>query len=75
MPLPVFQSVKQVNDRIEFTWSATAGQRLQLQYSSDLVSTNWTNLGNTMTATNGTMFGGDTFGPDTKRFYRMILLP
>jgi streptogramin lyase len=75
VPVPVFQSVKQVNDQIEFTWSATPGQRFQLQYHSDLSSTNWTNLGNTMTATNGTMFGSDTFGPETTRFYRIILLP
>jgi sugar lactone lactonase YvrE len=75
VPLPVFQRVTQVNDRIEFTWSATAGQKLQLQYNSDLTSTNWTDLGNTMTATNGTMLGSDTIGPDTTRFYRIILLP
>jgi streptogramin lyase len=75
VPLPVFQSVTHTNDRIEFTWSATAGQRLQLQYSSDLISTNWTNLGTTMTATNGTMLGSDTLGTDTTRYYRIILLP
>jgi streptogramin lyase len=75
VPLPGFQSVTHVIDRIEFTWNATAGQRLQLQYSSDLISTNWTNLGNTMTATHGTMLGSDAFGPDTARFYRILLLP
>ena len=75
VPLPVFQGVKRANDRIEFTWSAAPGQRLQLQYSSDLISTNWANLGNAMTATNGTMSASDAFGPDTTRFYRIILLP
>jgi sugar lactone lactonase YvrE len=75
VPLPEFQSVTHTHAGIEFTWSATVGQRLQLQYNSDLTSTNWTNLGNTMTATNGTMSSSDTLGTDTTRFYRIILRP
>ena len=75
MPLPVFQSVTHANDQIQLTWSAAAGQTFHLQYNSDLTSTNWTNLGSPLTATNGTMSASDTPGPDQQRFYRVLLIP
>jgi len=73
--LPVFQSVAQANGKIGLSWSAAPGQKLQLQFTSDLTSTNWTNLGNTMTATNGSVSASDTLGPDKERFYRILLVP
>jgi hypothetical protein len=47
----------------------------QLQYNSDLSSSNWTNLGSAVTATGGTLsaIGSVTNGP--RRFYRVVLLP
>jgi len=75
VPLPAFQSVTQTNGQILLTWSAAPGQTFQLQYNSDLASATWTNLGNPVTATNGTMSATDTPGPDQHRFYRVILQP
>jgi hypothetical protein len=76
VPLPVFQSVTHTNNRIELTWSAAPGQTVQLQYKSNLASTTWTNLGNPITATNGTISATDTPGSDQRRFYRtMVVLP
>jgi sugar lactone lactonase YvrE len=74
VPLPVFQSVTPTNDRIELMLSAAPGQTVQLQYSSDLTSTHWTNLGDPITATNGTISATDTPGPDQRRFYRAIVV-
>ena len=73
--LPVFKSVTHTNNRIELTWSAAPGQTFQLQYNSELASTTWTNLGNPVTATNGTMSATDTPGPDQHRFYRVVVQP
>jgi hypothetical protein len=72
---PVFESVKESNGLITFTWSASAGRAYQLQYSSDLSPTDWLSLGNTITATNRTMSSSDILGADRQRFYRLVLLP
>ncbi len=74
VPLPAFQSVVPVNDRIELIVNAAPGQRVQLQYKSDLVSATWTNLGNPTTATSGTIQATDTPAPGQPRFYRAIVV-
>jgi len=75
LPLPVFQSVTPVNGRLELFVNAAPGQTVQLQYSSDLASATWTNLGSPITATSGTISATDTLGPDQRRFYRVIVQP
>jgi len=77
VPMPaVFQPVTQTDDgALAFTWSAVAGQAYQLQYNTDLTSSNWINLGDAVMATNGTMSASDTIGSDSQRFYRVVLLP
>ena len=72
VPLPVFQSVMLVNGSIELIVNAAQGQKVQLQYSLDLTSVNWTNLGDPITATNGTISATDTPGPGQRRFYRLL---
>ena len=74
VPLPIFQSVTPINGRIELIMNTGPGQTVQLQYSSDLASATWTNLGNPITATNGTISATDTPGPDQPRFYRAIVV-
>jgi uncharacterized repeat protein (TIGR03803 family) len=72
---PVFQTVSQTNGTITFIWSAVATQIYQVQYNTDLNSTNWNNLGSTITATNATAVASDSIGSDSQRFYRALLLP
>jgi uncharacterized repeat protein (TIGR03803 family) len=58
IPLPpVLQAptLMQPDGTYILTWSALAFQTYQLEYSTNLNSTNWINLGNTATATNGIM--------------------
>ena len=74
VPLPRFQSVTPANDHVELLVNAAPGQTVQLQYSSDLASAIWTNLGNPITATDGTISATDTPGPDQPRFYRAIVV-
>jgi len=74
VPLLVFESVTPVNERIELIVNAAPGQTVQLQYKSDLASATWINLGNPITATNGTISATDTPEPNQPRFYRAIVV-
>jgi hypothetical protein len=52
-----------------------AGARYQLQYNSDLSSSNWINLGSLFTATGATLNTTDSVTNGPQRFYRVVLLP
>ncbi|HYA78893.1 MAG TPA: hypothetical protein VED19_00100, partial [Candidatus Nitrosopolaris sp.] len=73
VPAPVFQSVTATGGTVTFTWNAVAGVGYQLQYSTDLTQTNWTDLGSLITATNAVMSASDSIGPDLQRFYRLLM--
>jgi uncharacterized repeat protein (TIGR03803 family) len=49
---PTFQSVAETNGQINFIWSIMPGQMYQVQYNTDLASTNWLNSGSPVTASN-----------------------
>jgi hypothetical protein len=70
--LPVIQESMQVNGQAGLAWSAIAGQTFQLQFSTDLNSGKWTNLGTPTTATNGTPSASDPASPGSGRFYRVV---
>jgi uncharacterized repeat protein (TIGR02543 family) len=72
---PVFQSVVQIAGELTFTWSAVAGRTYQVQYRTDWLQTNWSDLGIPTFATNDTTSASDSAGPDPQRFYRITLLP
>jgi hypothetical protein len=46
----------------------------QVQYKTNLLQTNWINLGNAITATNVTATATNLIGSDPQRFYRLQLL-
>jgi hypothetical protein len=71
---PVISAVAQTAGTITFTWSATAGQRYQVQSNTNLTQTNWSNLGSALTATNASATTTDTMD-SAQRFYRVLLLP
>jgi hypothetical protein len=71
---PAFQSITiSTSNTVTLTWSATVGQAYQFQYSTNLVSTNWTNLGGSIMATNVAMNTTDTnvITGSAGRFYRI----
>jgi hypothetical protein len=72
---PIFESLLLVNSTVSLTWTASAGRKYQLEYSSDLSSGNWQNSETSITATNGTMSESDPLGMHRQRFYRVVLLP
>ena len=65
--VPEFQAVTLTNNTLNLTWSTETGARYQLQYNSDLSSSNWINLGSPVTATGATLSTTDslTNGPAT----------
>lgn len=71
---PAFQSVEKSGDMFNVTWTSVAEQSYQLQYASTINSTNWTDLGLSITATNGTTSTSDSMS-EGRRFYRVVLLP
>jgi uncharacterized repeat protein (TIGR03803 family) len=72
---PVFQTATKSNNSFVLSWSAAQGQKYQLQYKTNLNSTNWFNLGSAITASGGTVSASDLIGSNAQRFYRVILLP
>jgi len=73
VPAPVLQSVTATGATMTFTWPAVVSAVYQLQYRTNLVQGNWSNLGNAITATNAVMSAADSPGPDPQRFYRLLV--
>jgi hypothetical protein len=74
-PPPVFQAVQLTQGTLALIWSTEAGASYQLQYNSDLTSTNWTSLGGPQTATGPTLSATDCATNGPARFYRAVRLP
>jgi len=72
---PVFQTIVHSNASVVLTWSAISGLTYQLQFKSELASTNWLNLGSPNAATGSIMTASDPSLSDTQRFYRVLLVP
>ena len=80
VPIPAakFQpaAVTKTNNNLKFTWNAMTGLVYQVQYSTNLLKTNWIAL-QSITATNTPITFVDT-NPVTgspQKFYRLLLLP
>jgi uncharacterized repeat protein (TIGR03803 family) len=70
---PLFTAVTRTGGTVSLTWSVQAGEMYQIQYNSDLRSTNWVNLGPVATAAGATLSATDSPG-GPQRFYRVVLL-
>jgi hypothetical protein len=75
IPLPSLQSIRKSNGTVNFTWTTMAGGAYQIQYKTNLTSSNWINLGSPTNATGGTMSASDVIGAGSRRFYRIALVP
>jgi uncharacterized repeat protein (TIGR03803 family) len=72
---PEVQAVTLTNGTLSLTWSTEAGGTYQPQFSSDLSSSNWANLGNAVTAAGATLGATDSVTNGPRRFYRVVLSP
>ena len=73
--VPEFQAVTLTNGTLSLTWSTEAGGTYQVQYNSDLSSSNWTNLRSAVTAAGATLGVTDSVTNGPRRFYRVVLSP
>ena len=73
-PAPEFLSVSKSNANTSLTWSTVSGGSYQLQYKTNLLQANWSNLGIVIAATNSYIDAADVAPPDAQRFYRAALL-
>ncbi len=60
---------------INMRWASVPGKKYQVQYTTDLTQPNWQNLGNPIEATSSALTTSDPLGPDSRRFYRLTLVP
>jgi hypothetical protein len=74
IPAPSFQTVAATNSTVTFTWNSVTSLVYQVEYSTNLASTNWTIL-STNTATGFTVSITNSVKSDPKRFYRIRWLP
>ncbi len=72
---PQFQTVTLTKGTVGFGWSAQKGLLYQVQYTTNLASANWTNLGSAVTATGAMLNATDSVTNGPQRFYRVMLLP
>jgi uncharacterized repeat protein (TIGR03803 family) len=72
---PAFQAETLTKGTLSLTWTTEAGGMYQLQYNSNLSSSNWINLGSLFTATGATLNTTDSVTNGPQRFYRVVLLP
>jgi hypothetical protein len=79
IPVPAFRAATKTSSAFNFTWGTMAGLVYQVQYTTNLVQTNWINLGKPLIATNGNLTVSDTntitIRSSPQRFYRVQVLP
>jgi hypothetical protein len=71
IPTPTFRTVAKTNNVIQFTWNSLASLEYQIQYTTNLASANWINLGSSVIATGFTLTATNSIGTDMQRFYRI----
>jgi uncharacterized repeat protein (TIGR03803 family) len=67
-----FQASILSNGALGLTWNSMPGATYQVQYSSDLNSTNWLNLGGVITGTGAILSETDSVTNGPQRFYRLL---
>lgn len=72
---PTLESVAQIGTSIQFSWGSLIGAVYQLQYNTNLATTNWINLGSSITASNSTTSLSTPIAADPQRFYRLLMVP
>ena len=70
---PVFQVPAAINGALNLTWTTDAGGTYQLQYSSDLSSSNWINLGSAIVVSGTTLSAKDFVTNAPRKFYRVVV--
>jgi subtilase family serine protease len=77
IPVPAFRAAAKTSSSFNLAWGTMTGLVYQVQYKTNLLQTNWINLGKPLIATNGNLTVSDTnaIGSSPQRFYRLMVLP
>jgi subtilase family serine protease len=77
IPVPAFRTATKTSSSFNLTWGTMTGLVYQVQYKTNLVQTNWINLGKPLIATDGNLTVSDTnaIGSSRQRFYRLMVSP
>jgi hypothetical protein len=70
---PQFLSASRAGGAFNFSWNALPGLSYQVQYKTNLLQTNWVNLGGVITPTNSLGSISDS-SQDQRRFYRIVIV-
>ncbi|HXP60684.1 MAG TPA: protease pro-enzyme activation domain-containing protein [Dongiaceae bacterium] len=73
VPVPAFKAVTQANGMIALTWTTVPGLAYQVQYTGELGTTGWNNLGSPLTATSSTLSVSYSATAAPQRFYRILV--
>jgi hypothetical protein len=68
---PVLTLIPVASGNFAFQWDATIGITYQVQTATNLVSSNWTDLGSSFVASNSPVAVTNSIGTDTTRFFRV----
>jgi len=77
VPVPAFRAATKTSSSFNLTWGTMTGLVYQVQYKTNLLQTNWINLGKPLIATNGNLTMSDTNATSSspQRFYRLMVSP
>jgi len=75
LPLPVFQSLATSGSSLQLTWVSMPGLTYQVQYKTNLLQSDWINLGQPVVATGYSSLLLDTnaLSSSSRRFYRLMI--
>jgi subtilase family serine protease len=71
--VPALQTLTKVGATVQFTLNTTVNVTYQIQYVTNLLQTNWVNLGLPFTASTSATTFTDTGAVDAQRFYRAAI--
>ena len=75
LPAPILNSAMVSGDNIALSWSAYMKVSYQIQSSTDLTQSGWTNVGSPFQATSNLVQVSLPIGNAPKRFYRVVMSP
>jgi subtilase family serine protease len=77
LPAVAFNAGAKTSNTFSLSWIAATGLVYQVQYKTNLLQTNWLDLGAAFAATNSAPTVSDTnvINPSSQRFYRLLLWP
>ena len=75
LPRPIIKAVMLSNNMMRLSWSAIPNQIYRVEYRTNLLQTNWTELSPDVTAHSQTATNRIDLGPEPERYYRIRLVP